>query len=96
LFSVPLRGLEWDSSSSLTISRGTLPAAAGVPEIRSRVIEILKKLYGLEKSTSGRLAVINALNSATLSNVPIGDEDVASMITENAIDVLSFIKDHSD
>lgn len=96
LLSPTIEGTRW-SSTAVTISHGAAPASGGVMDIRSRTIQLLKRLYGLVEGTPRKLSVINVLNSATRPHrYSTGGEDLAAMITGNTQEVLAFYRGMAD
>lgn len=73
------------------LSRGAMPAAPVVADIRLRSIQLLKRLYGVATTLSEKLSVVNALHGATRSHdLNVADADVSAMITRDAAEMLAF------
>lgn len=90
LLSPTMESTSW-SYKTVTFSRGALPAAPTVSEIRLRSIQLLKHLYGVAASISEKLAVVNALHGATRSHdLDVSNEQVSTMIARDSAEVLSF------
>jgi hypothetical protein len=95
LLSPTIEGTAW-TYKSFTISRGATPALPAVKEIRSRVIGILVRLYGVVSTTAQKLSVIGALSDASRSH-NLGDTgELANMISENTAEVLRFFRNLVD
>lgn len=79
---------------SLTLSRGAVPAIAGVEEVRRKAVALLKRLYRQARSVGQKVRVIAVLNNATRpSHVGALDESTAAMLAQNTVDVLSFYEE---
>lgn len=92
LLSATIEGTKW-SSSTITISRGAVPAIPDVAEVRSKAIDSLKRLYWLVREVPQKFSVISALQSATRPNMGgNSDEAVKDMIARNCVDVLRFFE----
>ncbi len=93
LLSPNMSGTSWDYQS-VTWKRGAIPAAPAIADIRQRAISLLKKMYGLASSVEAKKRLINALFEA--ARLPDHGEtagDLKTMISTNAVEVLTFLSD---
>ncbi len=90
VLSPTVQGTTW-KYNSVTISQGATPANAAVAEVRSRAINLLKRLYRASSTISEKLTIVNALSDASRSHhIGQSNADVANMIAANTIEVLEF------
>ncbi len=90
LLSPTMEGTAW-SYKSVTLSRGATPGMPSVADVRSRTIGLLKRLYKICSGMPHKLRIIAVLQEATRApHVGQADEATKKMISENAIDVLTF------
>jgi len=92
VLSPTMEGTTW-SYQAVTISRGATPALPSVAELRTRAINLLKRLYGLADGVQERVKVLAALSNATRKH-DIGESgsDVAAMVAGNTVEVLDFFR----
>lgn len=90
LLSTSMESTKW-SSTGVTLSQAVAPAHKGVVAVRTRSIELVKKLYSLVETKSQKLSVIRAMNTAARGDGRGAvDKDFAEMISANAQEVLRF------
>lgn len=91
LLSPSMEGHSW-TYSTVTISRGEIMSGAGIAEMRAATIDLLKRMYPLEKAIAYRKEVLNTLNAATRRERPIVDAGTASMFERDALSVIDFLR----
>ena len=78
---------------TVTLRTGTVPAIDGVKQIRKKALDELQTLYALAKNVEQKKAVLNAMETATRTpHMGEYGDDVLSMIIENTITVVEFMK----
>lgn len=78
---------------TVTWRTGAVPAIDGVKELRKKALDELKNLYALAKNVGQKKAVLNAMKKATRTpHMGKYGDDVLSMIIENTITVVKFMK----
>ena len=87
-----IEGHTW-TYNAVHISRGSVPAGGGVVEMRGAAIALLKRLFLLSSEVPHREQVLQALNAATRRERPSADARTSSMLENNAIEVLNFLRD---
>lgn len=89
LLSPEMESAAW-SYNSLKLTRAGTPPDAGIPGIRERTIDLLKRTYPLAADVKQKLHVIGVLTSATrTARVKLRDE-ARDMFAQNARVVLEF------
>lgn len=90
LLSPTIHGTSW-SYKSVVLSQGPTPALPTVEDIRSRSIQLLKRMYEMTAAVTLKLEVIRVLNEATRTH-GLGqiNEHTANMIVRDSVDVLTF------
>lgn len=92
VLSPTMEGTTW-SYQSVTISRGATPALPSVAELRTRAINLLKRLYRFADVVQERVKVLAALSDATRKhNIGETGSDVAAMVAGNTVEVLDFFR----
>lgn len=90
ILSPSYEGRTW-TSKSVTFHRGPLPANEAVIKIRKRMLAILFNAYGTAQNLNDRLAVIQALHTATETPHDSNyGEDVEKMVLENVEQIIEF------
>ncbi|MFZ0693526.1 MAG: hypothetical protein WAN51_05145 [Alphaproteobacteria bacterium] len=76
---------------TMTLSRGQVPGAPEVAEIRFRAMEILKRIYSLATTNVEKLKVIGSLREATrVHHLGENREDSVKMVVRDSVVVLNF------
>lgn len=87
-----IEGHTW-TYNAVNISRGGIPAGGGVAEMRNAAIALLKRLFLLSPDVPRRKRVLQTLGVATRRERLSGDAQTSAMFDENAVEVLTFLRD---
>lgn len=90
MLSSAMERAEW-SSSAVTLYRGVTPPTSEIVAVRSRSIDLLRKLFALAPDLRSKLIVIRTLTAATRpERDAVIDPEYVDMIADNACSVLRF------
>lgn len=93
LFSTRMESTSW-SSTAMTLTHTTAPAAPMLADIRERCLKLLAVLYKEADSTVEEIAVINCINSATRAENRVAvDPAYGEMIDASSLAALAMYKD---
>lgn len=94
LLSSELEGEEW-SYRALKLTRANTPADGGIPEVRSRSINWLKRLFFLTTDVKRKLRIVGALHEATRTAGGAQDQCARDMFIRDAKTVLAFLEERA-
>jgi hypothetical protein len=89
LLSPEMEGETW-TYNALQLTRAGTPAQAGIPDIRNRSIELLKRIYSLVVDVKKKLHIVAVLTTATRSSGPTIADESREMFIRDARNVLGF------